>query len=393
MQYRIDQKSGNKLSILGLGCMRFPRSIGGVDGGKAYDIVCAALERGVNYFDTAWLYPGSEQALGDAVAQKGCRKEIHIATKMPVFLCKKSEDFDKYFNESLRRLKTDYVDYYLMHNISSIDAWERMVSLGIKDWIAAKKREGVIKQIGFSFHGNCDHFIKTLDSYEWEFAQIQYNYSDENYQAGKRGLQAAAAKNIPVIIMEPLLGGKLVSALPPAAFAAFKRANGDRPPARWGLLWLWNQREVTVVLSGISSAAQVNENLEGIDEARPDCLTADELAVFDEVRRVFNESFKVHCAGCNYCMPCPKGVNIPGCFSAYNTSYAMGLVAGLQQYITSTGAQSKKHSCASNCIQCGKCEAHCPQHIPIRRELANARRRLEPLYVRLILAAARLFLR
>jgi predicted aldo/keto reductase-like oxidoreductase len=373
--------------------MRFPRSIGGIDGGKSADIVSAALERGVNYFDTAWLYPGSEQALGDAIGQKGCRKEIYIATKMPVFLCKKTEDFDKYFNESLKRLKTDYVDYYLMHNISSIDSWERMVSLGIKDWIAAKKREGVIKQIGFSFHGNCDHFIKVLDAYDWEFAQIQYNYSDENYQAGKRGLQAAAAKNIPVIIMEPLMGGKLVNALPPAALAAFKKANSVRTTAFWGLLWLWNQREPTVILSGMSSATQVQENLASIDQAHPDCLTTEELAVFDEVRRVFNESFKVHCAGCNYCMPCPKGVNIPGCFSAYNTSYAIGLVDGIQQYITSTGAQSKKNACISNCVKCGKCEAHCPQHIPIRQELANARKRLEPVYVRLMLAAARLFLR
>jgi predicted aldo/keto reductase-like oxidoreductase len=261
--------------------------------------------------------------------------------------------------------------------------------VGIEQWIAGKKREGKIRQAGFSFHGGYGEFIKVLGAYQWDFCQIQYNYSNENFQAGKAGLQAAAAKGIPVIIMEPLLGGKLATGLPKESLALFSKSDPSLTPAAWGLRWLWNQREVTCVLSGMNTAAQMEENLHSAGDAR--ALTGAEMAVYAEVIGIFNRAYKIHCTGCNYCMPCPKGVNIPGCFAAYNTSFSQGFTVGMQQFFTSTAAMSKSPAGPRLCVECGKCESHCPQHLPIRRVLKHAAGRLEPLPVRIALSIARRF--
>jgi predicted aldo/keto reductase-like oxidoreductase len=376
--------------------MRFPRSFGAIDMKSTFVMIAEAVRRGVNYFDTAWIYPGSEEALGSALAEYGLRDKVHIASKLPVIVCKGPEDFDKYFSQSLKRLKTDRIDYYLMHMLTDIKSWEKLKGWGITDWIAEKKESGAVRRIGFSFHGSRDDFLAILASYDWDFCQIQYNYSDENYQAGRTGLKAAAEKGIPVIIMEPLLGGKLATGLPKAAREAFRRAGGSstrlRTPAAWGLAWLWNQSEVTVVLSGMSSIEQVDENISLADEARAESLGPAELAVFDEVKSIFNASCKVGCTACGYCMPCPRNVNIPGCFAAYNTSFAFSLVAGLQQYVTSTGAATVNPHTASLCVKCRKCESHCPQNIRVSAELDNVKKRLEPFWVRTIFAVARKFL-
>ncbi|GHV83464.1 aldo/keto reductase [Spirochaetia bacterium] len=390
MKYRQDLRSGRELSALGFGCMRFPKVFGGaIDIKKTDALIMDAIKNGVNYFDTAWMYPGSEDALGTILANNGARKQVYIATKLPVLFCKNGADFDRYFNESLKRLKTDYIDYYLMHMLTDFASWEKLKSFGIENWITQKKKSGEIKQIGFSFHGSLGEFIKILNDYDWEFCQIQYNYSDENYQAGVGGLKAAAAKKIPVIIMEPLLGGKLANNLPNAASQVFNKANPARSVVGWALGWLWDQSEVTVVLSGMSTQNQLTENLAIAQDFEAGCLTENDRAVYLEVKNVFNASYKIHCTGCNYCMPCPKGVNIPGCFSAYNSSYLISHIEGFKQYLTSTAATSVENHCASMCVECGKCEEHCPQHLPIRNNIKAVRRRLEPLYFRFILSVTR----
>jgi len=387
MQYRIDKKTGRELSVLGMGCMRFPRNVGGADLKKTESVVLSALEKGINYFDTAWLYPGSEEALSYVLEKNKVRDKIYIATKLPAMLVGKAKDFDRFFDEQLKRLRTDWIDYYLIHNLGDIVSWKHLVNLGIESWISGKKKSGQIGQIGFSFHGASDEFLKILDAYPWEFCQIQYNYSDENYQAGVRGLKKAA-ETMPVIIMEPLLGGKLANSLPKEAQEIFRTAGIYSPAAR-GLRWLWNQPEVTVVLSGMSDPAQVEENAALTDACTAGSLTAEELALYGRVRDIFNAANRIPCTGCGYCMPCPQGVNIPGCFSTYNTSYIMGWYTGVKQYITGSGIASTKSSGSSSCISCGACEKHCPQKIPIIKELARVRKRMEPFWVRIILRTVR----
>ena len=273
---------------------------------------------------------------------------MKIATKLPHYLVKKEEDFEKYFAEELKRLKTDYVDYYLMHMLPDINVWNRLIQLGVLEWIAAKKESGQIRHIGFSYHGNTATFLELLEVYDWEFCQIQYNYMDEHSQAGRKGLMAAAQKNIPVIIMEPLRGGSLVNNLPKKAEEVFEKAPVKRSPAEWALRWLWNQKEVSVVLSGMNSMAMVEENVRIASTVEPDQLTADDMDMIQRVKEAINEKTKVPCTACSYCMPCPFGVDIPGSFRCYNVSYTDGYFKGLMEYMLCTTARNKQ-SYASLC--------------------------------------------
>jgi predicted aldo/keto reductase-like oxidoreductase len=392
MLYRKDVKSGKDLSILGFGCMRFPKNLGMIDMRKTEQLLLDAVEGGINYFDTAYIYPGSEEALGALLEKHGLREKVYIATKLPLVICRGPEDFDKFFNKQRERLRTAYIDYYLLHMLTDEASWKKLCQWGIKDWIAEKKRAGAIGQLGFSFHGIQDEFLKLIDDYDWDFCQIQYNYAGENFQAGVTGLKKAAAKGIPCVIMEPLLGGKLAHNLPREAVSLFKKADQRLSPAAWAFRWLWDQEEVTLVLSGMNEAAQLRENLALAAEAVPGMLTAGERETFRKVLALFNASYKIRCTGCNYCMPCPRHVNIPACFAAYNTSYSMGLVQGMQQYTTSAGVTSEHTSGAGRCVKCGHCEKHCPQHLPIIASLELVRRRLEPFWYRGIIALARFFL-
>jgi len=383
MQYRKD-KLGNDLSILGQGCMRFPR-----DKAETRRLIATAIDGGINFFDTAYIYAGSEVALGDALAALGRRRDVYIATKLPFALCKSAEDFDKFFEKQLERLQTDYVDYYFMHNISTFAQWETLRGIGIVQWIEDKKSASQIRQVGFSFHGTNGEFLKILDAYDWEFCMIQYNYYDENYQAGRGGLLAAAEKGVAVFVMEPLLGGKLATGLPKQAVDIFAKADASLTPADWALRWLWNQKEVTMVLNGMGSTQIVESNLVAADNFRP--LDEEAFAVYSDVVDVFKKSYRVNCTGCNYCLPCPKGINIPACLSVYNTSYAQSYFTAMFLYMAEVGVVTESSSRMHTCNECGKCERACPQNIPIRKWLKKAARRLEPLPLRMVFAVVRRF--
>ncbi len=390
MQYRSD-KHGEKLSVLGYGCMRFSRKGAGIDIDKTEKEILEAYRAGVNYYDTAYIYPGSEAALGTILVRNGIRDKVNIATKLPQYMVRNLASIDKYFAEELSRLQTDRVDYYLMHHLTDIIQWERLKGLGILEWIAGKKESGAIRNIGFSYHGNTTNFLKILEDYDWDFCQIQYNYLDETSQAGVTGLKAAAARGIPVVIMEPLRGGKLVNLLPEGA----RKAISDNPrgwtAAQWGLRWLYNQPEVTVVLSGMNSVEMVRENVATASDAVTGEFTEQDFKLIDEVKRLFREKEKVPCTGCGYCMPCPKGVDIPGNFLCYNTMHLESKKSGWFQF-GQTVALTREPAFASQCVQCGKCEKHCPQGIPIREKLKEADKALRPLPIRLVLSLTRRFM-
>ena len=391
MNYRTD-RYGNQLSILGFGCMRFPQTLGIIDMKETGREIMTAFQAGVNYYDTAYIYPGSEAAIGEIFEKNQIRDKVYIATKLPHYLIKSAADLDKLFGEELKRLRTDYVDYYLMHMLTDTDTWERLKSLGIEEWIAKKKESGVIRQIGFSYHGNSEMFCNLVDAYDWDFCQIQYNYMDEHSQAGRRGLYHAHSKGIPVIIMEPLRGGKLVNRLPDSAKKIFEEYKIKRTPAQWAFRWLWNQPEVTVVLSGMNSEEMVRDNIQTASTVEVGELGEDEEQMLKQVVKAINAKMKVGCTGCGYCMPCPKGVDIPGTFAAYNRRFAEGKFWSFVDYMICT-ALRKNSTAASNCVNCGKCEKHCPQHIEIRKCLKDAQKELEtPLY-RVVSKAVRKFVK
>ena len=379
MNYRQD-KYGNNISVLGYGCMRFTQNMGRIDLNKAEKEIMAAYRAGVNYYDTAYVYPGSEAALGEILERNHIRDKVYIATKLPHYLIRSRERLETLFQEQLKRLRTDHVDYYLMHMLTDVDTWERLKELGVDDWLAEKKRSGQIRQVGFSYHGNTGMFCKLVDAYHWEFCQIQYNYMDEHSQAGRRGLHYANEKGLPVVIMEPLRGGRLVNNLPDSAKRVFAEYPISRSPAQWALRWLWDQPEVTCVLSGMNSLEMVQDNCTTAAAVSAGELGEPEQEMLARVVKAINEKMKVGCTGCGYCMPCPKGVDIPGTFAAYNRRHTEGKGRALVEYAMCT-AFRKTSAAASNCIGCGKCEQHCPQHINIRQHLKQAQKELEvPLY-------------
>ncbi len=381
MQYRKD-RFGNDISILGYGCMRFTKKgIGSTDLEKTETELLRAIELGINYFDTAYIYPGSETSLGQILAKNNLRSKVKIATKLPQYLIRNSESIDKYFSEQLSRLQTDYIDYYLMHMLTDIDAWNTLKKIGIEEWINQKKAQGAIKQIGFSFHGDSDMFLKILDAYDWDFCQIQYNYIDEVTQAGVKGLKAAADKGIPVIIMEPLRGGKLVT-IPNDAKNVLAQSPRKWTAPELALRWLWNQKEVSCVLSGMNSLEMIEENCRIASDVKVDEFTQEDFELTKKVKDIIQSKTKVGCTGCRYCMPCPKNVDIPSIFASYNSMYTESRVSALSDFIRVMGLR-KDSAFADQCVGCGKCEQHCPQHIEIRKQLKIADKKLRPWYIRI----------
>ena len=372
MRYRM-----NDLSVLGFGCMRFPRKGAATDIKQTEQQIMHAIENGINYFDTAYVYPGSEAALGKILDENGVRDKVNIATKLPHYLVKEADDVQRYFEKELDRLRTDHIDYYLMHMLPDAAVWKDLCeNKHVDEWIEEKKRNGEIGKIGFSYHGGTEAFIELLDAYPWEFCQIQYNYMDENSQAGREGLKYAAAKGIPVIIMEPLRGGRLATKLPRKADNMIAKHYPRKSPAEWALKWLWDQPEVSVILSGMNSMEMLDENIRIANETGAFSMTDEEHEFLNGVRDAINEKMKVGCTGCSYCMPCPMGVDIPGCFRSYENSYIDNYFTGIKEYIMCTTLRKDK-STASLCVECGKCKEHCPQKINIPDQLKNVKKRLE----------------
>ncbi len=390
MLYR-ENKQGELISQLGYGCMRFTRKGAGIDYAKAEKEVLRGIELGINYFDTAYIYPGSEECLGKILKNNQMRDKVNIATKLPQYLIKTREQIEKTFQEELGRLQTDYVDYYLMHMFTDYAEWEHLKSLGIEDWIREKKASGAIRRIGFSYHGNTDIFKRILEAYDWDFCQIQYNYLDEHSQAGRQGLEAAYEKGIPVIIMEPLRGGKLVN-LPEKARKYLEKSGEGYSSAELGLRWLWDQPGVTCVLSGMNSLEMLEENARIASSVRAGSLSEEDHALIEKIKQVFREKEKVGCTGCRYCMPCPKGVDIPGNFYYYNLMYMENKKSALRGFYQVMGLRMDS-GFASQCVGCGKCEKHCPQHLPIREKLKEADKHLRPWPVKIGIGVARRFLK
>ena len=386
MQYRKNKK-GQDISLLGYGCMRFTTKAGRIDLDKAEKEILAAVEAGVNYFDTAYLYTGSEATLGEIVERNGLRQKINIATKLPQYMVSNITAVERIFNEELSRLRTDYVDYYLMHMFTDFSQWERLKAFGIEEWIAQKKASGQIRNIGFSFHGNTEMFKKILDDYDWEFCLVQYNYLDKVSQAGEEGVKAAAAKGIPVMIMEPLRGGKLVGLLPDSAKKLIASNAHGWSAAEWGFRWLYNQSEITCVLSGMNSIEMVQENCRIASEATAGHFTQEDFAFIDQIIAEIKRTEKVGCTGCGYCMPCPKGIDIPGLFRGWNLMYSESRFSGRYDYFQTVGLR-KEAAFSTACIGCGKCEKHCPQNIPIREMLKKAGREVSPWYMKAAMRVA-----
>ncbi len=391
MKYRKD-RNGEDISILGYGCMRFTKKGGRIDLDKAESEIMTAIESGVNYFDTAYIYPGSEEALGKILTKNNARDRVKIATKLPQYLINGRDSIEKYFKEQKKRLQTDYIDYYLMHMLTDVASWEKLEKLGIKNWIKEKKESGAVRNIGFSFHGNTEMFLRILDAYDWDFCQIQYNYMDENSQAGRVGLETACERGIPVIIMEPLRGGKLVNMLPYKARSIMSKHPRNWSPAEWALRWLWDQPGVTCVLSGMNSLEMLKENVRIASVVEPGCLKQKDRACLEIIKSLINEKMKVGCTECRYCVPCPKGVDIPGLFRCYNEMYIENKMAGRREYFQAVGLR-REAAFATACIGCGKCESHCPQHLEIRELIKEADKEVRPLYYRPVYAAARRFMK
>ena len=368
-------KDDISVSILGFGAMRLPL-IGGtqspvdsfnparlIDEEETQRMVEYAIDHGVNYFDTAYNYHGgkSEVVLGKALRPH--RDKVMIATKLPVFSVNVREDFDRFLDEQLKRLDTACLDFYLLHGLNE-HTWAKARDLGVLEFLDRVQKDGRVRHAGFSHHDTLAVFKEIVDSYDWTMCQIQYNYLDEQFQAGKEGLHYAASKGLGVVIMEPLRGGKLAN-VPPEVQNLFDSWPEKRTPAEWALRWVWNHREVSTALSGMSSLAQVRDNIRAAEKGQADSLSTEEIALLDRAREVYRRMFKVDCTGCGYCMPCPAGVNIPSNLALYNDVLVFNDPTGVMVYNAFLSPEQK----ALSCTECGECEEKCPQNIPIREEL------------------------
>ena len=364
MQYRQFGSLEWQVSALGFGCMRLPTTSDDpkdINAEEATRMIRYAIDHGVNYVDTAYPYHGGagEPFVGQAL-QDGYREKVRLATKLPSWKIETAADFDRYLDEQRERLQTDFIDFYLLHALKR-DHWEKLRDLGVIEWAEGAKSDGRIRYLGFSFHDEYAVFQEIVDAYNgWDFCQIQYNYMDIERQAGQRGLQYAAAKGLAVVIMEPLLGGRLVNPPDPIQ-ALWNSAPRRRTAADWGLQWLWNQPEVSVVLSGMSTMEQVQENLASADASGIHSLTPEELALVDRVREAYQALCPIPCTSCGYCMPCPNGVDIPRNFMVYNE----GVMFAKPEKARESYQWIEEEKRANACIQCRECEEKCPQAIPI----------------------------
>ena len=369
MLYRKMPNNGDELSILGFGAMRLPtRSNGSIDEEKATQMVRYAIDNGVNYVDTAWPYHmgQSEPFLACALAD-GYREKVKIATKMPQWMVKSYVDMDHFLNAQLQKLNTDHIDYYLVHSLVG-SSWKTIRDLGVAEFLDRAKADGRIVNAGFSYHGSGEDFKDVVDGYDWDFCQIQYNFLDENIQAGTKGLEYAASRGLGVVIMEPLRGGNLADPVPSEVIDIWNEAEIKRSPVQWAFHWVWNHPEITIVLSGMSEPNQVEENLKAAEDGFANSLNNKELKLVEKVADKYRELMKINCTGCRYCMPCPQGVDIPACFETYNNLFMFGGKDRLMMmYAAKLGGilRGANRNFASQCVQCGQCLDLCPQNLPI----------------------------
>jgi predicted aldo/keto reductase-like oxidoreductase len=368
MLYRKLGSTGEKVSILGLGCMRLPIMNGQynkVDDDRAISLIRKAIDSGVNYLDTAYPYHNgqSETVIANAL-KEGYRDKVFIADKLPSWLIQKRTDMDQYLEKQLERLQTKQIDFYLLHSVKE-DYWSNLESLGVLEFLDEAVKDGRIKYTGFSFHGEIELFFDVIDSYNWDMCQVQYNFVDENYQAGKEGIRYASSQGVGVVIMEPLRGGTLVN-VPPEVQEIWGEADVKRSPVEWALRYLWDQQEVDVVLSGMTTIEDLDENLGIAEHGLTNTLTSTEKEIIKEVRLTYKERKEIDCTQCGYCMPCPLGVNIPANFEKLNHAYMFQDVENSRMNYYMLLNEGER---ASNCIECGDCETLCPQMVKIQKTL------------------------
>ena len=382
MLYREMGKTGEKISILGFGCMRLPimGSYDRIDVEKATWLLDHALDEGINYLDTAYPYHSTETSkagasevfLGDYFTENDRRDEVYLTTKSPTWLLEDEKDMDRFLDEQLQRLKTDYIDFYLLHSLKE-KQWYHLEDLGVFEFLDSAISDGRIKYTGFSTHDETDFVKEVVDSYQWDMCQIQYNYLDENIQAGSDGLKYAAGKGLGVSIMEPLKGGVLADYVPQEVQKIWDGAPVGRTPVEWALRYLWNIPEISMVLSGMNTMEQLQENLKIAEEGLPQSLTPEEMEIMDDVKQVYHGKISVECSRCGYCMPCPSGINIPRCFSYLNQAEMLEDYSEVKnQYYF----MLKDFERAGNCLECGLCEELCSQHLPIREQLRNVEKKM-----------------
>ena len=382
MLYRNFGKTNEKVSILGFGAMRLPTMENDptkIDEEEAIRMIRYSIDHGVNVIDTAYpyggfnMYEGGQSELIVAKALKdGYREKVNVSTKLPTWIIETREDMDKYLNKQLERLETDVIDFYLIHGVTKT-YYEKLKELGFEDFLNKAIDDGKIKYAGFSFHDRVELFKEVVDHYDWSFCLIQYNYLDENYQAGKEGLEYAFNKGLGVATMEPLRGGQIASNIPDEIRDAFDEAIVKRTPAEWALRWVWNHPEVSVVLSGMSNMDDLKENLRISSDAQSNSLSKKELIVIDYAKKVFNDKLEVGCTGCGYCLPCPQGVNIPENFAKYNDYHLFGTPETKERFKFGYEMGLLNGERASACNECGECEKLCTQEIQIMKELKKVK--------------------
>jgi len=384
MQYRRFGNTGWDASILGFGIMRMPtikkpspdgkKALQYIDEEMSTDMVRYAIDNGVNYIDTAYMYHyGQSESFVGRVLRDGYREKVKVATKLPPWSVKSSDDFDRLFDEQRSRLQIETIDLYLLHALKR-EWWENLRGLGILKWAEKMISDGHIGHLGFSFHDDYPVFKDIIDGYDaWDFCQIQYNFMDPDFQAGERGLRYAAEKGLAVVVMEPLRGGQLTLKPPDEVARFWSTADLRRSQADWAFQWLWDQPEVSVVLSGMTTMDQVKENIESAGKARLGGFTEFEHALIHKVRVAYKERSPIPCTECRYCMPCPNGVDIPGVFRLYNSVFMYDDIA--RPRFSYTLMDDAKR--ADKCISCGECEEHCPQGIPISEWMPKVHEKLK----------------
>ena len=371
MKYKTIPKTQDKISQLGFGAMRLDHNPKNLQENK--EIIKYVIDNGINLIDTAYMYGNgkNEQAIGSALKELNYRDKVKISTKMNRILINNTEDMEKMLNEQLTYLQTDYIDYYFIHNITGYKDIEKLKKLKLYEFLDDKKSQNILKNVGFSYHGSYSDFIKVVDDYDWDMSLVQYNYLDETYQAGIKGIEYLAEKGMGIFIMEPLKGGMLAGRMP-QSLEDILEIETNKSKVELALKWILQNENITCILSGMTDTEMLKENINIINDETP--LDEKDLEIINRIKEKITELNKVNCTGCNYCMPCPENIYIPECFKLYNEKHLFnekeyGVNVATIEYVGNLmGITGEKHD-ASLCTKCGKCIRKCPQHINIPREL------------------------